>query len=816
MSSHYFYPQQTNISSRIGGIQKTKTDSIKQQSEILQTQDQKNIGMIKPGIVRVPHADIAQTVRYGVQHQVPISNKDDEYHSYDPFFHYLQNRGLLKENFNSRLHTTYLHVDSSSRTTVPTLVTENETTLVDNPLTFTTTSVNIGITTTTQNLLTINYPNSGLNIGDRIVLNGISSPMISINSLYNFGFQLGSTVVFTANSLSVAFVAQSLGVPTTPIFNPNFSVGSGISHTTLQNYDTSKLFVTISGFDVDPTTGNPTVGNIPINFLNGTHQVYFTNPDFTIFNGTKVYTPDTLINIPDNNGNVASITGFYILLPTQFIGSQPTENMVINMQFQYYGGIPLNQMNAELPIDQNHINGYQLVYSVTSSVVNIAINNTTPYYSTVNGSSIVPIAFGGDDVYVSKVTKIVTGYNSPSNYQVTLPKTIQNVIMAKLVDSAFPNTLYSFSGNPSGQNNKIYWKNLDDGDVIYSTFIPPGNYDIASLTSVFLSQVNSVARQNFTSNQVSTTYTPLNYMTMSVNKNTNEVIVSAFKYAKLTKPIRGVDPPISASGDATPPYTVTVFQASHGLYAGTVITLTGVIQTLGIPASVLNGNHTITNVPNSDTYQFVIDAFNLDSNRTDTGGGFGAISYVPISFQLLFSFSDTMGNQLGFRNVGSKTSITPFGTTVSNNNAYLNETTVVSNDGITYIMDQSGNLQLLKCNALKFTGDSDPIIMTNDYIYMYINEFQNISNMGATGSQKTFFSKINMNGLIGDILYNTFSSYPVILYDPIDLSFLNITFYDKFGNVVDFNGVEHSYIIEITSIDYTPKDMDTVGDSTVF
>jgi hypothetical protein len=811
MSFPYFYKQQQNI---LPFDDSSSKNYIDQQSEILKSQNQKNIGMIPDGIERIPHSDIAQTARYGIQKQVPVSNKNDPYHSYDPFFHFLQNRGLLKENFNARLHTTYLHVDSGSRTTVPLLVTENETTLSSNPLTFTSASINIGITSTTQNLITANYSNNNLKAGDRIILNNISTSSISMNSNYNFGVNLGYTVVFTQNSFSVAFVAQFNSTPSTPIFNPNFSVGNGISFTTLQNYDTSKLFVNISGFTVNPSTGTPTVGNIPINFLNGVHRVYFTNPDYTIYNGVTTYTADTLINIPVN-GTVSSITGFYILLPTRFNGSQPTYNMVINMQFRYIGGIPLNELNAEFPIDENHTLGYQTVYSASSSVVNIAIN-TIPYYFS-SGTNAPPISFGGSGVYISKVTKIETGYNSPSAYQITLPRTIQHVIMAKMIDSAFPNTLYSFSGNPLSQNNKIYWQNLDDGDVTYSTLIPPGNYDATSLSAVFLSQVNTISRQNITQFAIGTTYTPLNYMTMVVNTNTNDVTISAFKYAKLTKPVKGFNPPIPLTGDGTPPYTVTIFQASHGLYVGNKITLSGLISTGGVPASVLNGVHTITNIPNGDNYEFVIDAFNLnDPPRTDTGGGYGATAYVPIFFKLLFTYSDTLGNQLGFRNVGKSTSITPYNTVISNNDAYLNETVITDNDGFKYIMDQSGNKQLLKCNALKFNGDTNPKILTDDYIYMYINEFRNITNVGALSNPKKFFAKINMSGLIGAMLYNTFSSFPAILYDPVNIDFLNISFLNKFGASVDFNGVEHSYMLEITSIDYTPNDTDTVGDSTVF
>jgi hypothetical protein len=196
------------------------------------------------------------------------------------------------------------------------------------------------------------------------------------------------------------------------------------------------MYVTISGFDLSPI-GTPYLGNIPINFLNGTHRIYFTNPDIG---------KSELINIPLNN-IVNNINGFYILLPKKYFGIVSISIMNITLTFNHIGGIPINKINAEYPVDNDHIYGYHLVNSTTKDTISILMNKISHYKSKRIVNDVVveeEIQFGKDNITIAKILDITTGYSTPSNYKLLLPQLFHNVFKVKITSSSFPNTMKIF------------------------------------------------------------------------------------------------------------------------------------------------------------------------------------------------------------------------------------------------------------------------------------------------------------------------------------------------------------------------------------
>ena len=66
---------------------------------------------------------------------------------------------------------------------------------------------------------------------------------------------------------------------------------------------------------------------------------------------------------------IYKLTKFYILLPWASNGvnifSEPdAENYNINLTFNHYNLIPLNELNADYPINSEHINGYHIINSI--------------------------------------------------------------------------------------------------------------------------------------------------------------------------------------------------------------------------------------------------------------------------------------------------------------------------------------------------------------------------------------------------------------------------------------------------------------------
>ena len=87
---------------------------------------------------------------------------------------------------------------------------------------------------------------------------------------------------------------------------------------------------------------------------------------------------------------------------------------------------------------------------------------------------------------------------------------------------------------------------------------------------------------------------------------------------------------------------------------------------------------------------------------------------------------------------------------------------------------------------------------------MSCTELNTINNIGNI---KEFFAKINLSGLPGKILYNTFVPTYNYYYEPIKkLSRLSINFYAPDGNPFYFNGLDHSYTIEFITLDEVPSE----------
>ena len=808
---------------------------VKNQSEIIKLQNQEKIGTIPDHIIKYSNNDIIANLQNGGSsqiQQIQSSHKKtppDEYHQYDPYYDYLNKLGLLNYNNKTRINTKTYSINSAARQTEPQIVTKNKIALESDALGFNTIDETIGVSTSQRDILTIYCPSHGVQKGDQITLSGVTTNYVSIKSIYNdINGDSKNAVIFTNYSTSVIFKCNfdtylkdpNTGMYTSQLnssmsFDPNFKITDGINYETLKNYDTSDMFVKLSGFDISPT-GTPFLGNIPINFLNSTHRIYFTNPNYQIINGLTVYDPDTVINVPNSNGVVTKITGFYINLEIPFVTNSNTNYdnnnknilnnqintgapMIINMDFHHIGGIPINKINAHYPIDNDNIKGSHEVYSVSENTINILLDKKT-YYNT---------KFGGSEMELTVLEKVIKGFNSPNNYSIELPNTINNVVMAKLTSTIFSNTAKVFTSNAANKNNKLYWQNQDDGDFIYSIEISSGNYNPLDLQEEIQNKIYAVPRKYAINNNATTSYSDRISMSVIVSSITNNVTFTAFKEAVLKKPIQDITPAPPQVGDGDGSYTLTISQTGHGLFVGDSVTFAGFTATNGIPATVLNTSHVITSVPNNDTYTIQLSDFNLATgSRVETGGGFSTRVLVPCSFRLLFNYPDTMGKELGFRNVGKSSSITKFSKIIKNSDPYEGETIYIDNDGAKYINDSSGNKMPLIPNSLKLDGD--------DYVIMVIRKFDNIINISKNKNISSYFAKINLRGLPGTVVYDDFVSPPLIFHEPIELSQLDVSFYSSTGELYDFNGLEHSFTIEITNIEYLPEDTGIISTLSVF
>jgi hypothetical protein len=893
------FPTQRTVNSNIdNGKQQINLDYIKRQSKIIKSQNQPYQGHIPNHINPVPNDNLIQQTRWNIDapstryntnkldrtRESGKSKKDEDLEAseiftgpnqnYDPYIDFLNKKGLLNDNYKSRINTKYINIDSRGRRADPTITKEGEIQLESNPMFYSSLTVNSVISGNEESLLNINIPNHNFKINDKIIISNVASEIYSVRALYddkNSGSLTQDidkndyyyyTVIFQENSSSLIIKTDfdtsiyfndqtnSYNIDNNEIiknqfqsFNPNFRVGDGISFLTLSDYDTSNMFVTLSGFIGD------SIGNIPVNFLNSTHRVHFINPDGT----NNIY-----INVPDGLGNIDKITGFYIELPFPFHSSTSVplpsdlyKDMIIDINFRYIGGIAINAINSDIPISSENINGFQTIVSITKNTISIRLNKDTYYIEPTPESQPEigeqPIYFGGDNIFISKITEITGGYNNPNNYIIELPETIHNVFMVKLVDTIFPKTTRVFQKQ---KNNKIYWQNLSDGDIIYNTEINEGSYTTEELKIELEKQMYSVTRTNipeksdkeYNYNEVGIDqdlskhlidclskiydkeskypainkggYTNKVRFDITIDNATSIVTFQSYKQANLRRPIIKVvdlngNTPVTDSSDLLfdcyePPFTIKIVHPQHGLKIGDTILLSDFIETLGIPAETLNQMQTISNISSDDTYEIIIDNVNLTSSRHNTYGGYNAKIFVPNIFRLLFNKNDTMGVQLGFRNVGSNLSITNYGIVISNQQSYQNEVVTVDKEtNIKYVKDSIGNQIVLTNNSLQFRG--------NNYIYLVIREFSGCTNISQDKQLIDYFAKINLSEKSEDntyntFVYNTFSHAPVTFYDMIDLQQISIQIYGSDGQLYNFYGVDHSFKLEITTLDLLPQE----------
>lgn len=651
---------------------------------------------------------------------------------HDPFGDYLNSRGLLDRDNVTRYITNYINIDSSNRNKIPSATTKNSITLT-NPF----------YINKIDQKITVNQPNHPFEVNDKITITGVETVSRILK------VKVGTTNI-------IDFVAGSEYM----VINTNHGLDLN-TLTEAQAYDTSDLYVLIEGLKGFP--GRSYIENIPTNTINGLQRIYVVQPETQAYASNK----------------------FYIKLLRPFEGTYDPIPYNIKITFQYIGGIPINKINAEYPIDNNHQQGYQLITETTTNTYTFLISKIPA--SNING-------FGGSDVNIAQIVDIDKGYPNANSYSIRLDRVYENVILAKLVSSEFPNTSQLIKSLPvSEQNNKLYWQNLDDGDTVYSIALDPGNYTASNLATVIESSVFEVLRTDATLlggivNE--TKYTNNNVFKVNIDTDTNIVIIKSYKRAPLVKAFIQVNPPINLNGNdpIVPPefFTITVQQENHGLAVGDVIIVTDAIEYFGIPPEILNGEHSITEIIDNNRYTFQIKHFNLQSTRTDSGGGTAMTIDSPNMFKLRFDYPDTMGKVLGFRNPGASTSVTEYATELSNKDPYQFE----------LLVDEAGNTKVITNNALMLTSEN--------YIIMECVQLNNFVNIGS--KVKDIFAKILIKKKPGKILYNTFVDAPLYYFDPISqISDLDFNFYSPSGEYFNFNGLDHSFTIELICLSEIPK-----------
>jgi hypothetical protein len=674
-----------------------------------------------------------------------------ESNRFDPYIGFLHKKGLLDDGTNRRRFiTTYIDINSAFRVKEPSLITEDAFVLENNPLDFQTNSSTVFV-----KHLGHNYEE-----GDLITMTGVVP---------------NQTIIRTFNDD---------GTPTFLIPGGCNFMKVFVEHNLPLNYVGTNIEVAFEGIrgDRGAIATSSFLGSIPTNIINSRFPIRLT---LSLNDLDPNCDPAPLLEEnPEFFDPVEN--AFFVILPTAM--HNPTSEAVYTLREYNYkviflslSGIPINILNAAYPIGPARKQGFHVISDVVSNGYNITVN-ATAVFGNVNG--------GGSCVTVAKISAVNTGYPDPNKYNIDLGRVFHDVVSAKLVSLEFPNSEQAIKSIVGRSNNKIYWNDIDDGDLLYSIEVPTGNYTPQNLETLLESLFFDTARINSGEN-IGATYTPNHFVQVNIDTNTDITTFESFKEFVLSEPIDEVSPDISqdAGQDNNPPdtlYVLTIKHPGHGFATpGKTITISGAIAHLGIPLNTINAQHIVTEIVDSDTYKIQLPRTNLSDTRIDTKGGGNVTILIPDLFRMRFDQPDTLGQVLGFRNPGDSNSITPFTTIVSNNDPYefdidtnvLGEPIEISN------------------NSIQLSGDN--------YVLMVARPLETLVSIGPI---KSAFAKILLCDLPGKVLFNSYVNTSKFYNDPIhELFELEIEFFSPDGTLFDFNGIDHSFTIEIITVHDIPS-----------
>ena len=565
-----------------------------------------------------------------------------------------------------------------------------------------------------ENKIIINHKNHPFQINDNIILQGVQTQNITLDN--------GLTFIANSSFIKINHINHNL----------NFN--------TINTINT--INIEITNF-IGNTFNNTQFEFIPITTINGIHQIYATSSQYEIASNDYYY-----INI------------YPVILQVNITYTLSS----IIIIFKDINGINLNLLNANYPLNNDQIYGFQTIRAITpdSYIVNLNINNNISIYGC-----------GGKSVWVAKIIDYIEGYPQNNYYKIGLKKTFYNVSKIKLISTEFPNTEKIIKSIPENKkNNAFYWKLRHDGNEVFSIELDPGNYSIDLLKTKLKQKIESVKRNTMiiTNNNITSySYYENNICNIIIEPEIDFFSIEFFSKIFIPNAIQYKDSSLFDDSISR----LIINHPNHRLIIDINIIINNATSTDGIPVDVLNNTFTIEKIIDENTYQVKLPKYTKLTTHIVTNGGSTMSILFPNKSQLLFDRLDTIGDLIGFHNVGQYTSITNFSFINANTDLYISEVLNYSNKYLN--------------NSFNLSGDN--------YILMTSPIFKESYN---TGLVDNIFAKLLLTSNPGSILYNQFIQLGETFPVPIpSFSEWEVSFYDTLNNLYNFGNLEHSYTLEI-------------------
>jgi hypothetical protein len=223
-----------------------------------------------------------------------------------------------------------------------------------------------------------------------------------------------------------------------------------------------------------------------------------------------------------------------------------------------------------------------------------------------------------------------------------------------------------------------------------------------------------------------------------------------------------------------------VYHPNHNLSVGQTIEIENSVSVNQIPASIINRKHNINKIIDSDHYLVLLDLY-TKTGYTETRSNTITIMY-PDLFQMFFNYDNTLGKILSFRDVGREFAVTPFRHVIRNTDAY-------AHDNHTNYLDSLGSPYKPGLRKLDMTGEN--------YFYICCPELATIEN---TDPVRDVFAIGRWFDNPGSVVFDSVVPTIKVFQNPLTLSSLHISIRKPDGHLVNFNGLDHSFTLELTEL----------------
>lgn len=786
-------------------------------------------------------------------------------------------------------YTSYVMVNSNQRQKKPTInYHEDIYNLPAYPLKFTHGS----------SIVTINTHIKNIEIGDTIALSNITSKNLFLKNILSVKKNSSYLrIMHSHHGLSYhnlytptddnAFVA----VDYVDILPGNYSKDQNIPDTAQSYY-----ILRSRPFPINIKLGNVKgIGNIPANYINSTHEIYL------------LFTKTGTIYTVDRNNYLIRLrkkSSINYMDGVNLVSDKVSENTAY-IRYNTLYGISVNYLNSK-PFTVTSINSNSIQIDIKYKAV---VDPIEPFYHMDDAGSDTGFNYvsvvsnqlgGGSQSLLRKILSISPVYPDPNEYSYVLDKTFKNVSSIRITASSFPNSQKTV-------RQKLYWRNLDDGDDVYQIDLVPGNYSPYALAKQIEEQARGIVRYNDTFNILQVEINPdtslvniasyneiyLNHTSLtipdnlvhfildtpienslilvyqtatihgsvnlnlysgrsivddnhtiveghlvtdtitildisdtvqiSINSRTvltrafferlsntvyltnhqlavgsiiitdrfeNKVnlyeVVSVVSSHKITVKISTnyqfiYDDIFIGSSFETRPKIVDIIPQStykpilnihhpnHNLSKGDEITIYFAKSINQVPDHIINKTHRISRILSEEYYQIILP--DHQPNLFITSSDHMVKIRYPNLFQLLFNYPDTIGAILGFNDVGEDHAITPYQHTIKNTDPYLEEVEI-------YPVGK---------NVLSMTGF--------DYFYICSPE---LSLMRNTNPVSNVFTTVQWTSNPGKVVFNSYTPVIKKFEEPLDsLSIIHFEMRNPDGTLVEFNGMDHSFTLEI-------------------